>query len=368
MRGPPYILLFLGLRIMKDKLKVLYVEDNKDHQLIMERSLKQESPVKFDFHTELRGSSGISLIESNNYDLVFLDYKLPDMDGMEVLSELERKNINIPVIMVTGQGNEQLAVDAIKKGAQDYIVKSDITPSKIWGSIEYALEYSDKEQGEDWKEAEEGEIPEKEEVEQGPVAVFKGEVVIRGSGGERKNLKKSFIKIKDNQVLISNEEEYTVQHDNLGSMKLSQWSPDEQQKAISITEKDENRVFLINLKSKSKIKIFFYRMLKQIIDTKAAFGRHHLKGNSKGRWEVGEIEILKNSILLTLQSNKVLIDLDSVRNVKNKKVKRKRRRAYLLGIKHTVSGQTAYTTIGVYKKKIAELLNPYLGMRKNLED
>ncbi len=330
----------------------------------MRRSLEQDPSVKFKLETEKKGSQGLNQLKTEEYDLTFLDYKLPDMNGMEVLKEARKEKISTPVIIVTSQGDEQLAVNALKNGAQDYISKNNLTADKIWDSIEYALEYSSKKDGK-WEEAEETEIPDKKEIKES--SFFKGDLVIRRSGRERKMIESASIRIND-KIRFSNDEELTINFDDIGNIRLSQWSPNKEEKAISITEKNKSRVFLINLLSRNKIKTFFYKVLKQMIGTKATFGRHHLKGSSKGRWEIGEIEILKDSVLLSLQSRKVLIDIESVEKIGTKKVKRKRRRAYLLGIKHRVSGKKAYTTIGFYKKRKAELLYPYLRIDKDLKN
>ncbi len=65
-----------------------------------------------------------SRLESQTFDILLLDYRLPDGTGLEVLQELKEKNISIPVIMITGQGDERIAVQAIQQGAADYLIKS----------------------------------------------------------------------------------------------------------------------------------------------------------------------------------------------------------------------------------------------------
>ncbi len=72
-----------------------------------------------------------------------LDYELPDMNGMAFLSKLQcslSQQISVPVIVITGQGNETIAVQSIKAGAQDYLVKEKITPD----DLQLAREKSDR--------------------------------------------------------------------------------------------------------------------------------------------------------------------------------------------------------------------------------
>lgn len=69
------------------------------------------------------GPTGIEMVSKNGFDVVLCDIKMPQMDGIEVLENLQDKNPEIPVIMISGHGNIDTAVDAIKKGAFDFIEK-----------------------------------------------------------------------------------------------------------------------------------------------------------------------------------------------------------------------------------------------------
>ena len=69
------------------------------------------------------GEIGLALVESERPDVVILDYNLPGMDGLELLPRIHAIDANIKTIMATGQGSEQLAVDAMKAGAYDYLIK-----------------------------------------------------------------------------------------------------------------------------------------------------------------------------------------------------------------------------------------------------
>src|SRR4030067_2352153 len=63
-------------------------------------------------------------LEKRDYDIVLLDYRLPDGTGLDVLDQMAKRSRQIPVIMVTGQGNERIAAQAILQGASDYLLKS----------------------------------------------------------------------------------------------------------------------------------------------------------------------------------------------------------------------------------------------------
>jgi len=69
------------------------------------------------------GMEGLKLVKANHYDAVLCDIKMPKMDGLEVLEKIQETNSDIPVVMISGHGNIDTAVDAIRKGAYDYISK-----------------------------------------------------------------------------------------------------------------------------------------------------------------------------------------------------------------------------------------------------
>ncbi|MBC8549186.1 MAG: response regulator, partial [Candidatus Brocadiales bacterium] len=107
-----------------EKTKILIVDDNEDHQILMEETLKQFIP---DTNVVLATTGEECFLElsKGNYEAVVIDFSLSDMDGLEVLRRMNYKEYNIPTIMVTAFGDENIAVDAMKLGALDYIVKSN---------------------------------------------------------------------------------------------------------------------------------------------------------------------------------------------------------------------------------------------------
>ena len=117
------------------KLRILYVEDNPDDQMILSRSLKEKMPINFDLITVETGTEGLKKIKEDNFDQIILDYRLPDMTGLEVVQELQKKNIKTPIIFVTSKGNEKVAVEAMKLGVRDYIVKEEIGSKRLVESI-----------------------------------------------------------------------------------------------------------------------------------------------------------------------------------------------------------------------------------------
>ena len=103
-------------------IAVLLIDDNQDQITITKKVLSKTGQ---DYHIEAAstGQQGLERFSAGLFDLVLCDYRLPDLDGVEVLKRLRAGHREVPFIIVTSMGNERLAVDAMKLGASDYVVK-----------------------------------------------------------------------------------------------------------------------------------------------------------------------------------------------------------------------------------------------------
>ncbi|MCB9189330.1 MAG: sigma-54-dependent Fis family transcriptional regulator [Flavobacteriales bacterium] len=102
------------------KTKILVIDDERPIRSTLKEILEFED---FDVDTAEDGEIGLHMISKEKYDLVLCDIKMPKKDGLEVLSEVVEKGIDVPVVMISGHGNIETAVEAIKKGAYDFIQK-----------------------------------------------------------------------------------------------------------------------------------------------------------------------------------------------------------------------------------------------------
>ena len=76
---------------------------------------------------------------ANNFDLILLDYRLPDIDGLHLIAEIRDINLDLPIIVLTGQGDEEIAVKIMKAGAADYLAKAKIEPENLAKAIKSAI-------------------------------------------------------------------------------------------------------------------------------------------------------------------------------------------------------------------------------------
>jgi signal transduction histidine kinase len=120
-------------------LRILIVDDSPEDREVYRRMLQQDPERRYEFLDAELGEDGLRLAREERPDCLLLDYRLPDVDGLEFLARLgqERK---VPVIVLTGQGNEAVAVEAMKGGAQDYLLKGSISRQSLQRAVANAIE------------------------------------------------------------------------------------------------------------------------------------------------------------------------------------------------------------------------------------
>jgi FixJ family two-component response regulator len=101
---------------------IIVTEDDESLNHLMQKILRREG-----FNTEgaMNGAEAIDRVAGREDALLLLDYGLPDMTGGEVIQSLSRNKNSVPFMLITGKGNEHIAVDMMKRGAKDYIIKDD---------------------------------------------------------------------------------------------------------------------------------------------------------------------------------------------------------------------------------------------------
>src|SRR5262249_23179195 len=122
--------------------KMLIVEDNPGDRGLFRLYLQATADVEWSIREEERGEVGLVTCRTFRPDCILLDYQLPDLDGLAFLERLrqEYELESCAVVLATGMGDEAVAVEAMKRGAQDYLVKGRTTKEVLWRAVQNALE------------------------------------------------------------------------------------------------------------------------------------------------------------------------------------------------------------------------------------
>ncbi len=125
----------------REHLSLLLVEDNPgDARLIREMLIDEWGRQAFDLVTATTAGQAMDLLRDSAPDLLLLDLTLPDSTGLETIRRVQVAFPLIPIIVLTGNQDRELALSAVKEGAQDFLVKNDLSSSLLVRSIRYALE------------------------------------------------------------------------------------------------------------------------------------------------------------------------------------------------------------------------------------
>jgi two-component system nitrogen regulation response regulator NtrX len=103
--------------------RILIIEDEASIRAVLKDILLDQKELKLEVDEAKDGAEGLAQLEANSYDLALCDIKMPKMDGMDVLQKAMDKNIHTPFIMISAHGTTEMAVDAIKMGAYDFLQK-----------------------------------------------------------------------------------------------------------------------------------------------------------------------------------------------------------------------------------------------------
>lgn len=128
-------------------LDILLVDDDAVDRMAICRALdRADLAVKV---TEVNNAQeAIAHLNHSYYDCVFLDYRLPEQDGLSLIRQWRAEGVTIPLVVLTGQGDEQIAVDLMKAGASDYLVKTRVSPDRLALLLRNAMRVYEAEQRE----------------------------------------------------------------------------------------------------------------------------------------------------------------------------------------------------------------------------
>lgn len=127
----------------RKSVKVLFIEDDDQNFEIMKSYLQLSKPAEiFDSERAGSGEEGLERCTAKSFDLILLDMRMPGMDGLETLDAIRRRGVETPVIFMTSHDDLTIAVEAMKRGAADYVVKSMESYKNLYSIIKKVLESS----------------------------------------------------------------------------------------------------------------------------------------------------------------------------------------------------------------------------------
>lgn len=121
-------------------IRILYIEDNPADFVLLEEILLDVANMDCRLENATTLSEGTHRLNQAEFDLVLLDLSLPDSRGLETFLALKKKGADLPIIVMTGLDDENLAVRAVQEGAQDYLVKKQLNADLLSRAIRYSIE------------------------------------------------------------------------------------------------------------------------------------------------------------------------------------------------------------------------------------
>jgi len=121
-------------------ISVLLIEDNIGDAELIEEMLHESKYRKFKLKHFETLSEGLEYLNNYEFDVILLDIGLPDSQGIDTLLKIRIQNDEIPIIIFTGLDDEKIGLDALKEGAQDYLIKGEVSTNFLIKTILYAIE------------------------------------------------------------------------------------------------------------------------------------------------------------------------------------------------------------------------------------
>ena len=125
---------------MDDKIiKILYVEDDMDHAILIRELLEEIKNVHYKLTHVQRLDEALLEIDNEDYDIVLLDLSLPDEQGVNTVARVCEQAPDIPVVVISGTDDETMAIKALQKGADEYLVKGKVKSHSLSRILRYAI-------------------------------------------------------------------------------------------------------------------------------------------------------------------------------------------------------------------------------------
>jgi signal transduction histidine kinase len=126
--------------------RILLVEDDEDDAFFIKELITELNIDPFpDIIHAHSPSSGLDFLQQHSFDICLFDYRLGEMDGIDLIQSVRQFGSNCPIILLTGYGDQEIAVQAMKAGAIDYLVKNKLTAETLEAAMRYAMQLHNQE-------------------------------------------------------------------------------------------------------------------------------------------------------------------------------------------------------------------------------
>lgn len=126
---------------IQNPIRLLLVEDDEDDYILVKKFLSEGSFLKYTLDWVDTYEEGLSALNQGNHEVCLLDYRLGGRNGLDFLQESQEGGSQVPIIILTGQGNQDIDLEAMRLGAADYLIKDQINSDQLARSIRYAIEH-----------------------------------------------------------------------------------------------------------------------------------------------------------------------------------------------------------------------------------
>jgi len=121
-------------------VRILLVEDNPGDAFLLRKTLREAGSLAFELEHAEDLESATELLQGDAFDVVLLDLSLPDSEGLDTFERVYEQAPGVPVLVLTGMADEALAIRTVHAGAQDYLMKGDLSGRSLVRDISYAIE------------------------------------------------------------------------------------------------------------------------------------------------------------------------------------------------------------------------------------
>lgn len=126
--------------MIERKIRVLLIEDNPGDVRLIQKVVVDNNGTRFDLIFADRLKKGLEYLANGGIDVVLLDLGLPESQGLETFTRVHAQEAGVPIVVLTALDDEEIAFEAVKKGAQDYLVKGQVNGNVLIRAMRYAIE------------------------------------------------------------------------------------------------------------------------------------------------------------------------------------------------------------------------------------